>query len=187
MRQKDWILGADRNPEALERILSAASDLVSREGFEAFTLDALAAKLNCSTATIYRRAGGKAAIVDRLISRFSERTTRSIGKAVAGKEGTERVVTAILVALDNMRAEPLGKLIMGTIRPDQDTGAVTASPLVAQISEEWVGSKDPLAAQWLIRITFSLWYWPLKDKKAEYELVTRFAGPSVTSGLREEH
>jgi hypothetical protein len=39
--------------------------------------------------------------------------------------------------------------------------------------------------QWLIRITFSLWYWPVKDKQTEHELVKRFAGPSVTQGLRE--
>lgn len=74
---------------------------------------------------------------------------------------------------------------MGDIRPDHDSGAVTASPLVAKIAEEMIESDDPLAAQWLIRVTFSLWYWPVKDKQTEYELVKRFAGPSVTQGLRE--
>jgi hypothetical protein len=39
-----------------------------------------------------------------------------------------------------------------------------------------IGRNDPLAAQWLIRVTFSLWYWPLKDKRTEYELVKPFAG-----------
>jgi AcrR family transcriptional regulator len=183
MTQKDWILGADRSAEALDRILSAASELVSRDGFEAFTIEALAARLHCSPATIYRRAGGKAAILERLISLFSGRIIRSIRQAIAGMEGTERVVTAIVVGLDCMRAEPLGKLIMGDIRPDHDSGAVTASPLVAKIAEEMIGRYDPLAAQWLIRVTFSLWYWPLKDRQTEYELVKRFAGPSVTQGL----
>jgi AcrR family transcriptional regulator len=185
MAQKDWVLGADRSAEALDRILSAASAFVSRNGFEAFTIDALAANLNCSPATVYRRAGGKAAILERLISLFSERIIRSIRQAIAGMDGTERVVTAIVVALDCIRAEPLGKLIMGDIRPDQDSGAVTASPLVARIAEEMIGRSDPLAAQWLIRVTFSLWYWPVKDKQTEYELVERFAAPSVTHGLRE--
>jgi AcrR family transcriptional regulator len=185
MAQQDWLVGADRRTRAIERILSAASDLVSRNGFEAFTIDALSTKLNCSPATIYRHAGGKAAILEGLISRFSEQIIRSIRQAIAGMEGTERVVTAILVGLDNMRAEPLGQLIMGEIRPNQDSGAVTASPLVAKIAEEMLGTNDPLAAQWLIRVTFSLWYWPLKDKQTEYELVKRFAGPSVTLGLRE--
>jgi AcrR family transcriptional regulator len=185
MAQKDWVLGVDRSVEAFDRILSAASELVSRNGFEAFTIDALAAKLNCSPATIYRRAGGKAAIVERLISLFSERIIRTIHQAIAGLEGTERIVTAILVGLDCMRAEPLGQLIMGDIRPDHDSGAVTASPLVIKIAEEMIGRDDPLAAQWLIRATFSLWYWPVKDKQTEYELVKRFVGPSVTQGLRK--
>ena len=117
MARKDWVLRVDRSAEARDRILSAASELVSRNGFEALTIDALAAQLNCSPATIYRHAGGKAAILERLISLFSERIIRSVRQAIVGTEGTERIATAIVVALDFMRAEPLGKLIMGDIRP----------------------------------------------------------------------
>jgi len=98
-------------------------------------------------------------------------------------EGTERVVGAILVGLEHMRAEPLGQLIAGQIRPDRDSGAVSGSPLVAKIAAGMIGHSDPLAAQWLFRITFSLWYWPLKDRHAEEALVRRFAAPSVTHGL----
>lgn len=184
MTRSDWALGANRSTEARERILSAASELVSRNGFEAFTINTLAAKLHCSPATIYRRAGGKAAILEALISRFSERIICSIRQAIAGLDGTDRVVTAILAGLEHMRAEPLGELIMGDIRPGHDSGAVSGSPLVAEIAEEMIGHSDPLAAQWLFRITFSLWYWPVKDKQAEYELVNRFAGPSVMQGLQ---
>jgi AcrR family transcriptional regulator len=181
--RKDWVLGVDRSAEARDRIISAASEFVSRNGFEAFTVDALAAQLNCSPATIYRHTGGKAAILERLISLFSQRIIGSIRQAVAGIEGTERVATAIVVALDCMRAEPLGKLMMGDIRPGDDTGTVTASPVVVKMAEEMIGRSDPIAAQWLIRITFALWYWPVKDKRTEYELVKRFAAPSVTLGL----
>ena len=184
MAQKDWVLGVDRSTEALDRILAAASEIVSRDGFGAFTIDALAAKLHCSPATIYRRAGGKAAIIERLISRFADRIIRLMHDEIDELEGTERIATAILIGLDYMRAEPLGKLIMGVSRPDQDSGAVTASPLVARITEEMIGHSDPLAAQWVIRATFSLWYWPAKDKRSEYELVTRFIAPSVTQGIR---
>ena len=184
MARKDWVLRADRSAEARDRILSAASEFVSRNGFEAFTIDALAAQLNCSPATIYRHAGGKAAILERLISVFSQRIIGSIRHAIAGIEGTERIATAIVVGLDFMRAEPLGKLMMGDIRPDHDAGTVTASPFVVKMAEEMIGRSDPLAAQWLIRITFALWYWPVKDKHTEHELVKRFAAPSVTMGIR---
>lgn len=182
--QKDWVLGVDRSAEARNRIMSAALELVSRKGFEAFTIDALAAQLNCSSATIYRHTGGKAAIFDRLISLFSQRIITSIRQAIDGVEGTERVATAIVTALDLMRAEPLGKLMIGDIRPDHDTGTVTASPFVVKMAEEMIGRSDPLAAQWLIRVTFALWYWPVKDKRSEHELVKRFAAPSVTLGIR---
>ncbi|OBK23911.1 transcriptional regulator [Mycobacterium asiaticum] len=184
MTQKDWVLGVDRSAEARNRIMSAALELVSRKGFEAFTIDALAAQLNCSSATIYRHTGGKAAIFDRLISLFSQRIITSIRQAIDGVEGTERVATAIVTALDLMRAEPLGKLMIGDIRPDHDTGTVTASPFVVKMAEEMIGRSDPLAAQWLIRVTFALWYWPVKDKRSEHELVKRFAAPSVTLGIR---
>ena len=180
--RKDWVLRADRSAEARDRIMSTASEFVSRNGFEAFTINALAAELNCSPATIYRHAGGKAEILERLIFAFSQRIIGSIRQAIAGMEGTERVATAIIVALDLMRGEPLGKLMIGGL--GHDGGTVTASPFVAKMAEEMIGRSDPLAAQWLIRITFALWYWPAKDKHTEHELVKRFAAPSVTLGLR---
>jgi AcrR family transcriptional regulator len=180
--RKDWVLRADRSAEARDRIMSTASEFVSRNGFEAFTINALAAELNCSPATIYRHAGGKAEILERLIFAFSQRIIGSIRQAIAGMEGTERVATAIIVALDLMRGEPLGKLMIGGL--SHDGGTVTASPFVVKMAEEMIGRSDPLAAQWLIRITFALWYWPTKDKHTEHELVKRFAAPSVTMGLR---
>jgi AcrR family transcriptional regulator len=180
--RKDWVLKADRSAEARDRIMSTASEFVSRNGFEALTINALAAELNCSPATIYRHAGGKAEILERLIFAFSQRIIGSIRQAIAGMEGTERVATAIIVALDLMRGEPLGKLMIGGL--GHDGGTVTASPFVAKMAEEMIGRSDPLAAQWLIRITFALWYWPAKDKHTEHELVKRFAAPSVTLGLR---
>ena len=180
--RKDWVLRADRSAEARNRIMSTASEFVSRNGFEAFTINALAAELNCSPATIYRHAGGKAEILERLIFAFSQRIIGSIRQAIAGMEGTERVATAIIVALDLMRGEPLGKLMIGGL--GHDGGTVTASPFVAKMAEEMIGRSDPLAAQWLIRMTFALWYWPAKDKHTEHELVKRFAAPSVTMGLR---
>jgi len=184
--QKDWILGTDRNTEALDRILVAASDLVSRNGFEGFSIDALADQLNCSPATIYRHGGGKAAILERLLSLFSYRVIGAVRQAIAGTEGTARLATAIIVALDSIRAEPLGTLIMGAARPDSDSRTITASPLVAALAEEIIGTADPLAAQWLIRVTFALWYWPVRDKQTEYELVNRFAAPSVFLGSADD-
>ena len=55
MARNDWLIGGDRRSEAAERIYAAATDLVSRTGFENFSIEALAAAVHCAPATIYRR------------------------------------------------------------------------------------------------------------------------------------
>lgn len=180
MTRQDWLVGTDRRSEAVERIFAAAAELVSQQGFEAFTIDALSAKVHCSPATIYRHAGGKAAILEGVVRRLSARIVRHVSEAIDGLQGSERIVTALVVALDHIRSEPLGPLMMGAIRPDQNNGWLTGSPLVEELAERMIGRSDPLAAQWLIRVTLALWYFPVKDRESEYEIAARFVGPSFT-------
>lgn len=47
--------GRPRNSEAHRTILEAAAELLATGGFETLTIDAVAAKVRCSKATIYRR------------------------------------------------------------------------------------------------------------------------------------
>jgi AcrR family transcriptional regulator len=178
MSRDDWLVGRDRGSEAADRIYAAATDLVSRKGFAALTIEAVAAKVHCSPATIYRQVGGKAVILDGVIERYSLSIVESVRGAIMGLSGSDRIVTAIIVALAKVRAEPLGQLMMGAIRPNDDRGFLTASPMVRALAEEMVGRVDPLAAQYLIRIYFALWFWPVHDPNAEYQLVRRFVGPS---------
>jgi len=179
MARTDWMIGGDRRAEAAERIYAAATDLVSRTGFENFSIDALAAVVHCAPATIYRNAGGKKAILEAVTMRMSARIVEAVRAAIGNLEGTDRVVTAIAVALARIRAEPLGPLIMGSIQPNHDGEWLTDSPGVADLAEEIIGHGDPLAAQWLIRITLALWYWPVKDRVTEYAVLQRFVGPST--------
>jgi AcrR family transcriptional regulator len=181
LARQDWLVGANRRTEAAERILAAAADLVSRRGFDAFSIDALAAAVHCSPATIYRNVGGKSTIIESVVLRMSARIVEQVKHDIADLEGSERIVTAVLSALERIRAEPLGPLMMGAVRPAQDTGWLTASPLVVSLAEEMLGRADPLAAQWLIRATFALWYWPVKDRAAERSLAERFIGPCFTT------
>ena len=136
MTREDWLVGRDRGSEAADRMYAAASELVSREGFEALTIEALAAEVHCSPATIYRHAGGKAAIREAVTMRTSSRIVGLVREAIKGLEGSERLVTAILVALEHIRAEPLGDLMMGSIRPSHEGEWLTASPGVARLAQE---------------------------------------------------
>jgi hypothetical protein len=48
---------------------------------------------------------------------------------------------------------------------------------VADLAEYMIGRADPLAAQWLVRATLALWYWPVKDRATERAIAERFIGP----------
>ncbi|TQK28502.1 TetR/AcrR family transcriptional regulator [Arthrobacter sp. SLBN-53] len=174
----DWLLGRDRRDEAAERIYTAAAELLSRHGYEHFSVDAVAAAVHCSPATVYRHTGGKAALRDAVLTRHAERILDSVRSAIADLTGPERVVTATLVALRRMRADPLADIMRSMVTVSGDEW-ITESPVVSRFATEMVGlsTPDPLATQWLIRSFLALWHWPVPDPDAEEEMVRRFLGP----------
>lgn len=179
MARDDWLVGRDRHSEGAERIYAAAAKLTSRHGYDALSIDALAAAVHCSPATIYRHAGGKSAIRDAVTIRQAERVLASVRGAIAGLTGLERVVTATTVALQRLRADPLLQSTRSMPGP-QGNEWLTDSPIVGRFASEMVGdgNADPLAAQWLVRVFLALWYWPLKDRDAEEIMVRRYLGPA---------
>ena len=82
MARSDWLVGGDRGAAAAERIYAAATDVIARDGFEAFDIDALAVRVHCSRATIYRHAGGKAEIRDAVLVRAAARIVEEVRWAV---------------------------------------------------------------------------------------------------------
>ncbi|MFV0495076.1 TetR/AcrR family transcriptional regulator [Mycobacterium sp.] len=178
MTGEDWLLGRSRHDEAAERIYSAAADLISRSGYEAFTVDALAAAVHCSPATIYRRAGGKSAIRDGVVAVQATRILETVRAAIEDLTGRDRVVTATIVALQRIRSYPLMRPSSSKMPAPSEW--LAASPVVEKFAAEMLGEdvEDPLAAQWLIHVFLSLWYWPLKDPAAERAMVERFLGPA---------
>ena len=112
MVRDDWVVGGDRRAAAADRIYAAATDLVIRQGRDAFDIDTLAAQVHCSRATIYRYAGGKAQIRDAVLMRLSAGIIDTVRRAVEGLSGPERVVTAITVALEQIRSNPIRRLML---------------------------------------------------------------------------
>lgn len=173
MPRHDWLLGRDRHDEAADRIYAAAADLISHVGYEAFTIESLAERVHCSPATIYRRAGGKAAIRDAVVSIHANRILDTVRRAIRDLTGPERVVTATMVALQSLRADPLTQ-VMQSMNLAPGSEWVTRSPAVIGFAAEMIGEDDPLAAQWLIRVFLALWCWPLGESAAERAIVERF-------------
>lgn len=179
MPHNDWLLGRDRHTEAAERIYAAAADLISRVGYEAFSIEDLATTVHCSPATIYRRAGGKAAIRDAVVAIQAPRILETVRDSIRELSGPQRVITATIVALQRLRADPLVQA-MRSGGMAQGNEWVASSPAIATFAAEMLGLEDPdpLAAQWLIHVFLSLWCWPLKDPAAERAMVERFFGQS---------
>ncbi len=136
---QDWLVGPDRRDVASERIYAAAADLISRNGFDTFTIEALAKKAHCSPATIYRHVGGKTAIRDALTERLSARVVAAVRETIRDLQGADRVVTAVVVGLQHIRAEPLGRLMMGSAPHADDVAWLIASPVIADLAEEMIG------------------------------------------------
>lgn len=181
MPRNDWLVGRDRRSAAAERIHAAAADLISRRGYETFSIEALAAEVHCSPATIYRHVGGKSAIRDAVVAIHAARIVDTAREAIKDLTGPERVVTATLFALERLQSDPLAQLM----RPMHTTPVgewVTSSAAVTGFAAEMLGhdddDRDPLAVQWLIRVFLALWCWPLNDPAAERTMVERFLGPA---------
>jgi AcrR family transcriptional regulator len=183
MTRSDWLVGGDRRTVAAERIYAAASDLIARGGMDAFDIDVLATRVHCSRATIYRCAGGKRQIRDAVMERSATRIVDAVRLAVDGLNGAQRIVTAITVALGEIRSDPLGQLMFSTIRGGQDRTWLTESPIVARLATDLNGlaDGDTEAVQWIVRVVLSLLYWPVADAATEQKMVERFISPAFAS------
>jgi AcrR family transcriptional regulator len=183
MRSRDdWLVGGDRRTVAADRIYAAAADLIVRDGIDAFDIDALAKRVHCSRATVYRYVGGKAEIRDAVLARAALRIVDSVRETVEDLAGPERVVTAITVALERIRSDPLGQLLISSIRGAQRTAWLTESPTLADFATDLTGltDRDSEAAQWVIRVVLSLLFWPTGDSRAERHLLQRFVAPAFS-------
>jgi len=182
MPQTDWLVGRDRHTEAAERIYAAAAELIADIGYDAFTIDALAARAHCSPATIYRHAGGKTAIRDAVIALQGTQVVDTVRDAIKDLHGPDRVVTATIIALQRVRSHPMTQIVQ-SMNINSGSDWLTNSPAVQRFAAEMLGSDnpDPLTAQWLIRVFLALWCWPLKDVESERDLLQRYCAASFTN------
>lgn len=181
MPSDDWLVGGDRRVAAVERIYDAATDLIAHHGINQLDIDKLATLVHCSRATVYRYVGGKTDIRNAVLGRAAARIVGAVNTAVEGLDGRERLITAILLSVKHIRADPLGQLMIGSIRGGtREVAWLAESPLLADFAGDLAGitGGDPLAARWVVRVVLSLMYWPAEDEDNERKLVERFVAPA---------
>jgi hypothetical protein len=89
------------------------------------------------------------------------------------------VVTAITVALEQIRSDPLGRLMISRSTVIEQSDLV-ASSMMERLAAELTGiaDDDPAAARWIVHVVLSLVCLPVGDASAEREMVQRFVAPA---------
>ena len=184
MSRQDWLFEEGRRNAAAERIYAAATELIYRDGMNAFSVDALAAATHCSRATVYRYVGGKKDIREAVLARAAVRVVETVRASVDGRTGSDRVLTAIEVAVAEIRADPAGQLFVDSARAG-GWDWLTASQAVADFASELTGiaGDDPHAARWIVRVVLSLMLLPDTDPRAEHRMLQRFVAPAFTESV----
>lgn len=181
MPHDDWLFDGGRHATATERIYSAATELIYRDGMDGLTIDALAAATHCSRATIYRYVGGKKDIREAVLARAATRIVETVRVSVEGRTGADRVLTAIEVAVAEIRSDAAGQMFLDSARSGGWTW-LTASAAVADFARELAGlaGDDAAAAQWIVRLVLSLLLWPDADPRTEHHMLQRFVAPAFS-------
>jgi AcrR family transcriptional regulator len=180
----DWLFDEGRRSAAAERIYAAAAELIYRDGMDAFSVDVLATQTHCSRATIYRYVGGKKDIREAVLARAASRIVQTVRASVEGRTGPDRVLTAIGVAVAEIRSDPAGQLFVDSARSG-GWNWLTASEGVTAFATELTGiaDDDPQAAKWILRLVLSLLLLPDSDPSTEHRMLQRFVAPAFAENL----
>jgi hypothetical protein len=94
--------------------------------------------------------------------------------------GAERVITAIEVAVTQIRSDPAGQLFVESIAGTRGGEWLAGSPEVTGLANELAGlsGDDPIAARWIVRLVLSLLFLPEQDARAERQMLRRYVAPA---------
>lgn len=97
---------------AAEAILDAAVDVVQRLGMRKATVEEIAAQADLGRTTVYRRFGGREAILQAVVAREGRRWFTAIAAAVdPAAPVADQVVDGMLQGLRAAEASPIGELV----------------------------------------------------------------------------
>jgi AcrR family transcriptional regulator len=176
-----------------ERILDAALALAAASGLRHLTMDDVARRAGVGRMTVYRRFGGRGALVDALAVRECRRCLAAIAAALdPGSPIEERLVDLFLVTMRVIREHPLLERL-ARVEPEALLSELTrdGSAVFALVREYLVGLirdahlEDPeLLAELGLRLGASFVLMPetvlpLDDERAVRRMVGALIAPLV--------
>lgn len=181
----DW-LGTERNDVASDRILDAAAKLFVERGVAASSMADIARASGCSRATLYRYFDSRRT----LQVAFMQRETRRIAGRIArefslGGDPGEQMVSAILAAVEEVRADPTliawfstgDSGVANELAHSSEMLEVLAGAILGEVG--LAGDRAAKLGRWLLRVVLSLLTVPGASADDERELLTLFVAPLV--------
>jgi TetR/AcrR family transcriptional regulator, repressor for uid operon len=180
-------------------LLDAAYDLFSRHGIQRTTMDDVARRAGLSRITVYRRAGSKEALVERVVLREFRRYVDQFLLDVADAASVEeRVVRGFVSSLRAVRTNPLmsgllaeePQALVSLLETTGDTLATVATFVAGQLRREQaaghVGTQVDvdLVAEVMVRLTMSFLLTPsrlvdLDDDEQVAAVARRYLAPML--------
>ncbi|WP_439032369.1 TetR/AcrR family transcriptional regulator [Gordonia terrae] len=159
---RDWLVGGDRADAARDRLVAHAAALIGRRGLDAFDLDELGRRAHCSRATIYRHAGGRAALIEAVFATTSAPVLDEIRSSTTGLVGEERARKVIVETLRALRQDRVIRQFLAPRSLMDATPTVLASPTVLAVAADLTGidAGDTASARLVIRSVLGLLLWP---------------------------
>ncbi|QTI67264.1 TetR/AcrR family transcriptional regulator [Gordonia polyisoprenivorans] len=179
----DWILEDNRADQARDRLIDKAATLIRERGIDALDINELAHRAHCSRATVYRHVGGKKHIVEAVLARSSVRVVNAVTTHTSHMSGSARSVTAIHVALRELRDDSVLRHLLQSRQLQSIVSAAVGSPAVTRAAAELLGldPNDETGTQWAIRGFISLVLWPMSADHEHAAVDALVAGLTTTS------
>lgn len=100
--------GAHSTDATADRVLDAAVQIAAEVGFSNLTMDAVAARAGVGRMTVYRKFEGRAALIEALAARETQRALETIGSAIdPGEPVADQLTEGFVAAMGLMRDHPL--------------------------------------------------------------------------------
>ncbi|MFC9786878.1 TetR/AcrR family transcriptional regulator [Rhodococcus sp. NPDC127528] len=179
-----WLRDA-RTEIAAEKILDAAAELFVERGVATTGMAEVAKAAGCSRATLYRYFDSRRALHLAFVHREARRLGERVVGTVAGIEDPrQRITTAILASVHEVRATPTLAAWFGLGDAGIASELASTSEVIEVLGATFLASVPGIQdreissrARWLVRVIVSLLTVPGADEADERAMVEQFVVP----------
>lgn len=182
--------------ERRSQLIDVARGVFARRGYEAASVEEIAAKANVSKPIIYEHFGGKEGLYAVLVDREMDHVVAQMSAAIGSGSPRDRVERAVLVFLTYVRDEPDGFVVLSRDAPLtlahggmssllNDVAERVGRVFTASLKQAGYDPKSaPIYAHALVGMVTFVGQWWTETRKPPVEEVARHLAALAWMGLR---